>query len=201
MPIAYIIGWKEFYGRQFEVTPDVLIPRPETESIIELVKRLDIPDGTAAVDIGTGSGCIAITLKLEVPSLQIHASDISEPALKIARQNSKNLGADITFHQSDLLQSLTSNLYPLIIANLPYVDTSWQTRGIDFEPPVSLYASEGGLALIKKLIKKAVGIQKAGNWLVLEADPRQHGEIIAHANTYAYTHVFTEGYCIAFKKA
>ena len=199
-PIAYVLGWKEFYGRRFKITADVLIPRPETEGIIEIIKQLDLSNDITAIDVGTGSGCIAITLKREFPSWQIQATDISDTALNIARQNAKDLGAEITFHKSDLLSDIRHLTSDLIIANLPYVDTSWQTRGTDFEPPAALYADEGGLSLIKELVKQAGGIQESDNWLVLEADPRQHDEIIAYAKDRGYSWFYTEGYCIAFKK-
>jgi release factor glutamine methyltransferase len=131
-PVAYIIGHKEFYGRKFRVTPATLIPRPESEIIIELLKEIlptnlpllrEIPK--RLVDVGTGTGCLGITAKLEFPELDVALLDISRHALNIAELNAKKLQAEVTIERSDLLSQ-----YPLqadvIIANLPYVDPEWE---------------------------------------------------------------------------
>lgn len=181
-PLAYIFGYKEFYGRKFKVTPDVLIPRPETEDIFDLIPN----DAEIICDIGTGSGCIGITIKLNHPDKTVICSDISESTLKIARENAKNLHADINFIQSDLLKSIT--IKPdLIIANLPYVDPNWDWldhQSLDYEPALALYAPEEGLELINKLIAEAS--VKNIKYLILEADPCQHVQIINTAKKHHY---------------
>ena len=151
-PLAYIFGTKEFYGRNFRVTRDTLIPRPETEALIDLAKTLN---AQKILDVGTGSGCIAITLALEMPQTEIEAVDISPKALEIAQENAKNLGAKVKFYQSDLLEN--TEKYDIIVANLPYVDKNWDWLGpeLDYEPETALYADDGGLELIKKLINQA----------------------------------------------
>ena len=194
-PVAYIIGKKEFYGREFTVTPAVLIPRPETESLIDLALESEI-SGTL-LDVGCGSGCIGITLKLEKPEWDITLSDISSEALKIADQNATKLGVDVTTIQSDLLSSslLSSSSFDAIVANLPYVDRTWQVSPeLAHEPAAALYAEEGGLRLIYKLIKQSTGMT---THLLLEADPEQHQNIINFAQKHGFYHKETRGYALS----
>lgn len=194
-PLAYILGYREFYGRRFFVTPDVLIPRPETETIIDITKEIK-PD--KILDVGTGSGCIAITLALELPTAQIDAVDISDDALRIAQKNAAHHGVDITFHKSDLLSSYKPEPGTLIIANLPYVDANWNWldhKTLDYEPELALYAGQGGLALIYKLIDQI----PQGCSLMLEADPSQHKEITEYAAMHNLTLKKQQGYILLFE--
>ena len=175
-PLAYIFGYREFYGRRFFVTPDVLIPRPETETIIDIVKDLR-PE--KILDVGTGSGCIAITCALETDA-QVDAVDISDDALRIAQKNAAHHGAKVNFHKSDLLSNFQPEPNTLIIANLPYVDTNWDWldhQSLDHEPSLALYAEQQGLELIYKLIDQYPD-NAAG--LILEADPCQHEAIVKY---------------------
>ena len=177
-PLAYILGYREFYGRRFFVTPDVLIPRPETEDIIDIVKELKPSN---ILDIGTGSGCIAVSLALELPEAKVSAIDISEDALRIAQKNAANHGTKVDFYISNLLDNFQPEPNTLIIANLPYVDKNWDWldhKTLDNEPELALYAEQGGLALIYKLIDQYPD-NAAG--LILEADPSQHKSIIEYA--------------------
>lgn len=191
-PLAYILGYKDFYGRKFKVTPDTLIPRPETEAIIQSVKSLATSfsqnEPLAIIDVGTGSGCIAITLALEIPNSQITAVDISTQALDCAQYNAAALGAsNISTKVSDLLGNITEK-YHFIVANLPYVDPEWawlDRRTLDYEPQTALYAVDGGLELIKKLIRQAPGHLVDGGYLVLEADLSQHQKICDFASEAA----------------
>lgn len=176
-PLAYILGYREFYGRRFFVTPDVLIPRPETETIIDIVK--DIKPGRI-LDVGTGSGCIAITCALETNAV-VDAVDISDDALKIAQKNAAHHGAKVNFHKSNLLANFQPEPNTLIIANLPYVNPDWDwldRKSLDFEPKLALYAEQNGLKLIFELIDQYPA-NAAG--LILEADPSQHEDIIKYA--------------------
>ena len=180
-PLAYILGHKEFYGRDFKVTSSTLIPRPETEALITEIINLR---PQTILDVGTGSGCIAITLAKELPEAEITAVDISEDALGVAQENAKTYQADIDFRQSDLLKGLAkTEKYDLIVANLPYVDANWDWLGteINFEPKNALYAKDGGLEFIKKLIDQAPDHLNPDACLVLEADITQHQEIIKYA--------------------
>lgn len=177
-PIAYIIGHKEFYGRQFKVTPATLIPRPESEMMIELLKKhLKRPNEKKLVDVGTGSGCLGITAKLEFPELDVTLIDISRHALAVADTNARRHSIDIQLIHSDLLA-----LYPfsadIILANLPYVDKTWQrSPETNYEPAEALFASDNGLHLIFKLIDQTDSHIAPEGLLLLEADPRQHEEI------------------------
>lgn len=187
-PLAYLLGQKEFYGRLFTVTPDVLIPRPDSEDIIDLLNQIK---PTNLLDVGTGSGCLAISAKLELPQTNVTASDVSHAALKIAQLNADSLKAQINFKKSDLLTNITKN-YDCIVANLPYVSTNWPTSAeLKFEPELALYANDNGLSLVKKLVRQATKLQTTQQSLLLEADPRQHQTI---AN-YAQNH----GYCLTIK--
>ena len=180
-PLAYILGYREFYGRRFFVSPDVLIPRPETETIIDIAKELR---PAKILDVGTGSGCIAITLALELPDTQVTAVDISDDALRVAQKNAAHHGAKIDFHKSDLLENYQPEPDSLIIANLPYVNANWDWldhKSLDYEPSLALYAEQGGLELIYRLIDQA----PASCPLILEADPSQHDAIAKYAE-YKY---------------
>lgn len=206
-PVAYIVGSKEFYGREFAVTPDVLIPRPESEGIIELLKDLVQPgalqpgaSSRQMLDVGCGSGCLGITAKLEMPELDVTLSDVSPAALTVARRNAHKLGADVTIVQSNLLAAfspLPSSLFHLVIANLPYVDRSWNVSPeLRHEPALALYAQEQGLKLIKTLISQAPTVLAQSGYLLLEADPCQHEAIIACAKQYDFVHVETREYTV-----
>lgn len=191
VPVAYIIGHKEFYGRRFRVTTSTLIPRPESEALIELLKDA-IPNNATLlvekplrlVDVGTGSGILGITAKLLFPELEVTLTDISRHALKIAEQNAKLLEADVATLQSNLLTS-----YPftadIIVANLPYVDPQWErSPETDHEPADALFTAQAGKALIFELLGQTKSSLATSGYLILEADPAQHTAIIAEAKKY-----------------
>lgn len=177
-PLAYIRGVAEFYGRAFSVTRDVLIPRPETETLITQLLDLPYQPGDTLLDVGTGSGCIAITAKLERRNLVVHALDSEPTALGIAAHNAQLHDADITFIQANLFPT-DGRRYTFIAANLPYVGQSWQrSPETNFEPASALFADEGGLQLINQLIIDSPAYLALGGYILLEADPRQHDAII-----------------------
>lgn len=199
-PIAYIVGHKEFYGREFTVTPDTLIPRPETEDVIELalktMKKINRP---RLLDVGCGSGCIGITLKLEMPSSDITLCDISPAALKIAQENAENLEADVMLTRSDLLESVHGR-YDIIVANLPYVDKAWErSPETNHEPEQALFAENGGLKLIHQLIAQSPQHLHSGGNLILEADPVQHKSCIAIGAIYGFTLIAQKGYAFCLQ--
>lgn len=198
-PIAYIVGHKDFYGREFVVTSDVLIPRPETEVMIELL-TLPAESAETLIDVGTGSGTIAVTAKLTFPHLKVEAVDVSEEALKIAKKNAKNFGATVKFYRSDLLEKASTE-YDVICANLPYVSRDWDVSpDVHAEPDLALYADNNGLALIERLIEQAGPKQSTGNHLLLEADPRQHDELISYGHRHGYAPYQTEGFIVVLEK-
>lgn len=207
-PIAYIVGKKEFYGRDFAVTPNVLIPRPETEDLIELtLSTLRAQHSELRtlhlLDVGCGSGCVGITLKLENPTLNVTLSDISTKALQIAQQNAKRLSAKVDFTQSNLLSHLlvfSFSHFDFIVANLPYVDKNWKTSPeLKHEPELALYANDNGLELIKKLIEQTPEVISPHGYLLLEADPEQHDLIVQYAEKYGLTLQEIKGYAIALR--
>lgn len=200
VPIAYIIGHRDFFGRQFNVTSATLIPRPESETMIDLLLQLTSTEAHLhLVDIGTGSGCLGITAKLELPNLDVALVDISRHALRIAEQNSKNLKAEVTILHGDLLTA-----YPLtpdiILANLPYVDPAWDVSlETKYEPEQALFTTDNGLALIKKLIQQTTLLSDKG-YLYLEADIRQHDDIKVLAGEHQLQLVKQQGYILVFQK-
>jgi len=206
-PIAYIVGFKEFYGRCFSVTTDTLIPRPESEAIIDSLKELIASSLMPAVgkrlrliDVGTGSGCLGITAKLEFPELKVTLADISPLALVVASDNAQRLHADVALLESDLLQSYHLQA-DIIIANLPYVDSAWEVSPDTIhEPSLALFADDGGLTLIHKLIDQAVSVLTPQGLLLLEADPRQHQLIIARASKQGFLLISKRDYCLALKR-
>jgi release factor glutamine methyltransferase len=168
MPTQYITGAQEFFGRDFLVTPDVLIPRPETEHLIETALKHNV---STILDIGTGSGCIAITLALETEAC-VTATDISAAALKIARSNSLRLTASVDFVQCDLGSALHDRSFDLIVSNPPYVAEddrpALQREVRDHEPEVALFAGPNGLEVYARLIPEAARLLKPGALLILE---------------------------------
>jgi len=183
VPAQYITGHQEFWGMDLLVTPDVLIPRPETEHVIERVLELmrsrpAVSDVSSPkpriVDVGTGSGCIACALAKELPSAEIHTTDISTAALEIARANAArhDLLARIHFHETDLLSGMENNGFDLVVSNPPYVGTmeedQVQLEVRKFEPRVAVFAGETGLEVISRLVSQAYRVLKPGGWLVME---------------------------------
>lgn len=206
VPVAYIIGHKEFYGRNFHVTTATLIPRPESESLIELLKHVVprnlslLPEPLRLVDVGTGSGALGITAKLEYPELDVTLADISRHALTVAEKNAKHCHADVATLKSDLLTN-----YPftadIIIANLPYVDEEWErSPETDHEPALALFAADNGKALIYKLLAQTKDKLAAGGSILLEADPEQHDDIVKAAKPYGLLLKEQDGYALLFEK-
>jgi release factor glutamine methyltransferase len=201
-PLAYIRGWQEFYGRRFIVTPDTLIPRPESETIIGFLKNLS-PSGIL-LDVGTGCGALGLTASKEFPNLTVILSDISSEALKIAQENYEALhdqsSKTTSFIQSNLLESISVQAN-IIVANLPYVDKDWQrSPETDFEPSLALFADHKGLKLIFELIKQASQKLTSSGILILEADPRQFVAIKAFANEHNFMLMASEGFILQFQK-
>lgn len=182
-PVAYLLGAREFYGRDFLVSPAVLIPRPETELLVDLALGLELPDSARVIDVGTGSGCIALTLAAERPSWQIFASDLSEPALEVARRNREHLKLDrVDLIHGSLLEPVRERTFDLVISNPPYVaagDPHLVQGDLRFEPPAALSCGEQGLALIRALIVQAHAQLVAGGWLLIEHGHDQGARVAA----------------------
>ncbi len=199
VPLAYLTNYKEFYGRGFFVNENVLIPRPETEEIIDLVKELN---PHKIVDIGTGSGCIAITLKAELPETEVCAYDISEAALEVAAHNAAKIGVKLdTLAISDLTNAAGLDDADVIVANLPYVNPNWDflSPEIKKEPSLALFADDNGLSLIKRLVDELKTKDYHG-YLVLESDVSQQPDIIKYAEAAEFKHQKTVELITLFKR-
>jgi release factor glutamine methyltransferase len=177
-PLQYITGRQEFFGLDFQVTPDVLIPRPETELIVEETIRIVQRDRIARpviVDVGAGSGCIAVALARELGDARVIASDVSEAALRVARRNAARhgLGNQVEFAASDLLDAYDEKDFAdFILSNPPYVskeETPWLQREVrDWEPRLALTDSNDGLSFYRRLLKDAPSRLKPGGHLICE---------------------------------
>lgn len=205
-PVAYIVGHKEFYGRKFKTTPAALIPRPETETMIDLLAAIlsqnpsFLSKQTELVDVGTGTGCIGITAKLEWPKLNVTSIDKSNHALNLAKENAKLLRANVHFMKNDLLHGYALPIN-ILLANLPYVDRKWEVSADTcFEPDEALYAENSGLFLIKQLIIQASSLMNQGSYMLIESDPRQQTTIIRFADEYSFVHRRTSDFISVFEK-
>jgi release factor glutamine methyltransferase len=167
-PTQYITGRQEFYGREFRVTQDVLIPRPETEHLVEAALKRGAKN---VLDIGTGSGAIAVTLALETET-RVVGSDVSLAALRIARQNAQALGARVDFVGCDLGSAFAEGSFDMVVSNPPYVAgrdrASLQAEVRDHEPELALFGGEDGLAVYRRLVPEAMRLLRAGGWLMME---------------------------------
>jgi len=196
VPAQYITGHQEFWGLDLIISPAVLIPRPETEHLVETVldlvsraaakqnqnqdqdqrprTRASAPHDLRIVDVGAGSGAIALALAKEIPTAQIHATDISSAALEVARANATrhDLASRIEFHRADLLDGFSPASFDLVVSNPPYVgeseEGSVQLEVRKFEPRNAVFAGPTGLEVIERLIPQALTVLRPGGWLVFE---------------------------------
>jgi release factor glutamine methyltransferase len=187
-PLAYIRGKCEFYGHEFLVTPATLQPRSETETMIDLLKNIDVKD-PVIVDIGTGSGCLAITTKLLWPRTSVYATEINADALKVAKQNAKRLNADVTFYKGNLLEpaftALTSS--SILLCNLPYVpDSHTINQAAMQEPRVAIFGGEDGLDLYRELFAQTIELKERPELILTECLPFQHKSLAFIARKCGY---------------
>ena len=167
-PTQYVTGRQEFYGREFRVTPDVLIPRPETEHLVEAALACG---AQTILDIGTGSGAIAVTLALEIKA-RVTATDLSSAALRISRQNAQALGARVDFVRCDLGAAFADGSFDLVVSNPPYIAgrdrATLQAEVRDHEPALALFGGEDGLAVYRRLVPEARRLLRPCGWLMME---------------------------------
>jgi release factor glutamine methyltransferase len=171
-PIAYLTGAREFYGRNFRVGPEVLIPRPESELLIDTAKSLMTQSWNPDIlDLGTGSGCLAITLALEIPGSRVTAVDISPSSLSLARENATALGAAVNWKLGSWFSGLRDERFDMIVSNPPYVaesDPHLQEGDVRFEPRRALAAGPSGLNDIEQIVAQSADHLYPGGWLLLE---------------------------------
>ncbi|MGV3539701.1 MAG: peptide chain release factor N(5)-glutamine methyltransferase [Rufibacter sp.] len=194
-PLQYVLGQAHFYGREFKVTPAVLIPRPETEELVQLViKTYQHQPQVKLLDIGTGSGCIPITLAAELPQAEVCGLDVSSEALEIARQNAEKLGQNVTWLQQDILQeipALPPNSLDVVISNPPYVLESekelMRENVLSFEPHLALFVpNEDPLLFYRRIAQLAQQLLKKGGRLFFEINEQYAQETMAMLQNQGY---------------
>lgn len=194
-PTAYILGTKEFYGISFAVTKDVLIPRPETELLIEIAHTLFAKETAISVaDLGTGSGAIAIALASTRKKWQLHATDISHAALNIAKKNAKTQDVAIQFYQGHWCEALPRQQYDLIISNPPYIrEDEWEAikDSLKFEPASALLAEENGLLCYQQILKQIFTYLKPGGYFLFEHGASQAEDLVILLTAHGFTKIKT----------
>ena len=197
-PLQYIRGNQEFYGLEFELTPDVLIPRPETEHLVEAA--IDVLKGTRRsriCDVGTGSGCIPVSILHELPGASGIALDISPEALQVAARNANKhgVGDRLGFRESDLFSALTNERFDIIVSNPPYVDSAdiehLQPEVRDFEPIGALTDGADGLSIIERIVREAPEFLKPGGLLLMEIGSGQHERVLTMFDPSSWADVAT----------
>jgi release factor glutamine methyltransferase len=180
-PTQYITGRQEFYGREFRVTPDVLIPRPETEHVVEAALRFAGHVGRI-LDVGCGSGILTVTLRLETGAA-VWATDISAAAIRVAARNAQRLDSPVAFVQCDLMSAFADRSMDLIVSNPPYVplgDKAGLQREVrDWEPHEALFAGPTGLEIYERLVVDAERVLRPGGWLIMELGFNTSGRVAA----------------------
>jgi release factor glutamine methyltransferase len=187
-PLQYLTGHQEFWRADFLVSPAVLIPRPETEHLIEavldLVRNFALGPQLKLIDVGTGSGAIAISLARELPQAEVHAVDLSAAALEVARSNAERLGARVQFGESDVLAAIARDAsFDFVVSNPPYVglDEADKVQAVvrNYEPHMAVFAGDDGLAVIRRLIPQAQEALRGGGWLLMEIGYTQAQAVMA----------------------
>lgn len=185
-PLAYILGYREFYGRRFEVAPGVLIPRQDTEILLETA--LHLANEGPILDLGTGSGCLAITLKLERPELEVWASDVSQAALNLAKRNAEFHGAVVRFVESDLFARFPQVQFEHIISNPPYIANHEELMPEvkNHEPASALFSGPTGLEFYERLAKEAPDFLRPIGKLAVEVGQGQAWDVVNLLSEYGW---------------
>lgn len=187
-PLAYIRGRSEFFGREFLVNAATLEPRPETETMLDQLKNIvKYREKVVVADIGTGSGCIAVSVKLELPDSIVHAVDIDVKCVKTARENARILGADILFHTGNLLDPLVDTYIDIIVCNLPYVPAKFKlNKAARHEPDRAIFGGSDGLDLYRELFEQLYELKQKPVFVLTESLPFQHESLGIIAKSCGY---------------
>lgn len=192
-PLAYIRGHAEFYGREFLIDTNVLVPRPESESIISLLKHYPLsPAHTTIIDVGTGSGCLAITAKLETNAHHVFGCDISKQALRVAQKNASQFSVEVGFIHGDLLAPVSGYIINsseeyVVVANLPYVPTNYPiNEAAKYEPPLALFSEDNGLNHYSRLFTQIDAMLIKPAVIITEALAFQHSSLRTLAEQHNY---------------
>lgn len=198
LPLAYIRGRAAFFGREFSVNNHVLVPRPETEAVIELVLKAPLPPHPMIADIGCGSGCIGITVALELPHTNVMLYDIDSAALTVAEQNAKALNASVRLKQQDLLTKCDDH-FDILLANLPYVPDDYPVNpAAKHEPKQALYSGSDGLNHYRKLWQQIAARGDKPAYVILEALPDQHAHLAEFAQSAGYALADAKDFALSF---
>lgn len=185
VPLAYIRGKTEFYGRVFVVNEHVLEPRPESETMLDMLKGLPLLPATAIVDVGTGSGALAVSAKLELPGSIVIATDIDQACLAVAGVNAKQLGATIDLRQTDLLHGIAAA--NVIVANLPYVPDNFTiNQAASNEPRLAIFGGPDGLDVYRRMFEHISAMDTPPDYVLCESLPPQHQEMCRIARQAGY---------------
>ncbi len=182
VPLAYLLGQREFHGLMLRVTPDVLDPRPDTETLVDWALELVLPNrkGCRVVDLGTGSGAIALAFKAARPACEVHATDASASALNVARGNAESLGLPMLFHEGSWWAALPPMRFDLVLSNPPYIaEGDPHLPALVHEPRAALVADDGGMKDLKAIVEGAASHMSPGGWLLLEHGHTQGPEVAA----------------------
>ncbi len=206
LPLAYIRGKTEFYGHEFKLNRYVLEPRPESEALIEEFDRItnNEPGIQTLVDIGTGSGALVISAKIEHPKLNAIAVDIDPKCLRVAEHNALNLGVEISFYCGNLISPIPKSIWSeheVIIANLPYVPDSWQINpAAAHEPAKAIFGGPDGLTLYRDLFKQLGNLDFSPEWVLTESLPPQHKTLSGIAAKQNYKLYLSNDFVQVFRK-
>ncbi len=200
IPVAYIRGKSEFYGREFVITPAVLQPRPESETMIEQLLELDLPAHSRIADVGAGSGALGITAQLELPTAQVELLEIDQGAIAVARMNVVNHTLSIAVVQSDLLKQSPQN-YDVLLCNLPYVPDDFHINTAALhEPKLALFGGPDGLDLYRALFADMQNLQHKPLYILTESLPPQHVTLRLIAAAHGYHQQMSDDFIQVFTR-